>query len=255
MYQQAKQARLPYETAGQSMLQSLPVLQRALGLPAYELTPGPGGRLQEYTGTYDVAASPLYQWQLGQMDERLKHQLNAMGLSGDPAAALIRSQNIGQLAAEERQRQIGDMMALIQQGSAIGANTGALDMAAGQALAGMEIGRGQDISGAISQAATNRGNILAGLGQNLGQTTLGIGSTLAQGQVAGGQNILNAGISKAAIPNPMNQLINTGLQLYGMGAFSPRPRSSAPNLGAIGTAQTMNTGLPFMYGLSNVGGF
>jgi len=30
---------------------------------------------------------------------------------------------------------------------------------------------------------------------------------------------MNAGLSKAQMPNGVNQLINTGLQLYGMGAF------------------------------------
>jgi hypothetical protein len=50
----------------------------------------------------------------------------------------------------------------------------------------------------------------------------------------------------------MNQLINTGLQLYGMGAFGGGNGAAAtPNLGA---STYRNIGQPFMYGLSGIPG-
>jgi hypothetical protein len=80
----------------------------------------------------------------------------------------------------------------------------------------------------LNQAAVNRGNSLAGLGQGLANIQLGIGGNMGQSQIAGGQMAMNAGLSKASMPNPMNQLINTGLQLYGMGAFGGAPAAAAP---------------------------
>jgi hypothetical protein len=127
-------------------------------------------------------------------------------------------------------------------------------MQAGRDLAGLETGLGQGIAGVQQAVGTNKTNLLTGLGQNLANTTLGMGQNIAQGQATMGQNAMSAGISKAQIPNPMNQLINTGLQLYGMGAFSPQSRASSPDLGAVGATNTMNYGLPMMYGLSGAPG-
>jgi hypothetical protein len=90
------------------------------------------------------------------------------------------------------------------------------------------------------------------LGQGLANIQLGIGGNMGQSQIAGGQMAMNAGLSKASMPNPMNQLINTGLQLYGMGAFGGGNRAAAtPNLGA---STYRNIGQPFMYGLSGIPG-
>ena len=254
-YQEAMKARQPLDTAGRSLLQTLPTLQAALGLTPYELTPGPGGELQRSDTTYDVEASPLYQNQLEELDRNLAAQMNAMGLQNSPASALIRSRGVGDLAAGERERQVANMMGLMQAGLNTSANAGQFQMQAGRDLSNLDVGLGQGLAGAQQAVGTNKTNLLTGLGQNLANTTLGMGQNIAQGQATMGQNAMSAGISKAQIPNPMNQLINTGLQLYGMGAFSPgQSQNSGSNLGGVGAANTVNYGLPMMYGLSGAPG-
>jgi hypothetical protein len=257
LYGQAQSARTPYNMAGLSMLQALPQLQAALGLTAYNMPTSmagndPNAALTQYTGGYDVAASPLYQWQMQQMDDKLKHQLAAMGINNDAAAALIRSQNVGQLGAEERQRQIADLQNLVSGGLGVAQGFGQLEQQAAGDLSGMQINAGLTEANLLNQGAMARGTMAANLGQLLGQTELGVGGNIAQGQIAGGQNALNAGLSKAQIPNGMNQLVNTGLQLYGMGAFGGGNRAAdTPNLGA---STYRNIGQPFMYGLSGIPG-
>jgi hypothetical protein len=259
MFNQAQQARAPYEDAGRSMLGVLPQLQGALGLP--------GG------AAYDVTASPMYQWQLGQMDEQLANQLAAMGVGNDTVGAYIRSKGVQQLGAQERERQIANMQQMLGQGINVASSLGVPQMQAAGDLSGMNVGAGvnaanlmaqntgglasmQAQAGAgqadlLNQAAVNRANMLAQLGQNLGQVQLGLGGNVAQGQIATGQNIMNAGISKAQIPNPMNQLINTGLQLYGMGAFTPAKTAAAAapaGGGSVGGFSFNN--MPRLYGLT-----
>ena len=100
-------------------------------------------------------------------------------------------------------------------------------MQAASDLANMQVNQGLNQASIINQSAMARGGMLSGLGQNIGQTQLGIGGNVAQGQIAQGQNLMNAGIAKAQIPNGVNQLINTGLQLYGCLLYtSPSPRDS-----------------------------
>ena len=231
-------AAQPFTEATQGMLTAVPALQAALGLPS--------------STTYDVAASPLYQWQMQQMDEQLAHQLNAMGLNDSNVAAFIRSRNVGQLGAEERERQVGNLMNMAGMGLQAGQGLGQNELAAGQTLASMQGSTGANIADIYNQAAAMRGEALINAGGALGQTMLGIGGNLAQGQIGIGQNLMNAGIAKSQIPNGVNQLINTGLQLYGMGAFnSPSISAATPNLGA---ATYQNIGQPFMYGLSGIPG-
>lgn len=251
LFNQSNMARQPYEQAGQELLTSIPALTAALGLSGQ---------------SYDVAASPLYSWQKQQMDEGLTHQLAAMGINNDAAAAMIRSRNLGQLGAEERERQMANLMQTANMGLGVassfgqpqmqqaqmlgnlGMNQQQMMLAAQQAaqagdmatanmlmqaasdISGMQVNQGLNQANNLNQSALARSGMLTNLGQNIGNTQLGIGGNIAQGQIAQGQNLMNAGISKAQIPNGMNQLINTGLQLYGMGAFgggsSARPRTT-----------------------------
>lgn len=226
-FQAGQTARQPYVDAGTQMLGAVPQLAGALGIP------GAGG--------YDVTASPLYQWQMQQMDDQLANQLAAMGIGNDTVAAYIRSKNVGQLGAEERQRQVADLQNMAGMGMQAASTFGMPEYQAAGELGSMNIGAGMNAANLmgqttgnvanlqaqqgtnqaelLNQAAVNRGNSLAGLGQGLSQIQLGMGGNLGQSQIAGGQMAMNAGLSKAQIPNGMNQLINTGLQLYGMGAF------------------------------------
>lgn len=241
LYNQAQQARQPYEQAGVSMMGVLPQLQAALGLA------GANG------AQYDVAASPLYQWQLQQMDDQLKHQLNAMGISGDSAAAYIRSKNVGQLAAGERERQVANMQQMLSQGLQVGSTLGQPQMQAASDLSSMDINQGLNTANLLNQGASTRAGLYSNLGQNLGQTQMGIGANLAQGGIAQGQNLMNASLSKAQIPNGMNTLLNTGLQLYGMGAFGGGS-AATPAVQNLGASTYRNVGQPFMYGLSGIPG-
>lgn len=266
--QKALDARAPYDEQVRSLLDTIPSLKAAMGLPS--------------DTTYDVQASPMYQWQKQQMDEALTAQMNAMGQSGSPASAYIRSKNLGQLGASETQRQLSDLMNTANMGLSYGQNLGQLEAGLGLNLANLDVNQAQalasllsqqgsgalnaftnmgsgladitqntgaGIANTLNQQAMNRSNIYNAAGANLGQTTLGIGGNLAQGQIGMGQNLLNAGLSKATMPNPMNQLINTGLSLYGMGAFTPRTTAPAASSGgSVGGFSFNNT--PRMYGLN-----
>ena len=73
--------------------------------------------LEAYTGpSYDLENSPLYQWQKQQMEESLRGQLAAAGLSGGTYAQReLARQNLG-LAANERERVIGNLSSLVNLG-------------------------------------------------------------------------------------------------------------------------------------------
>jgi len=261
-FQAGQAARQPFVQAGTQMLGAVPQLAAALGIP------GAGG--------YDVTASPLYQWQMQQMDEQLANQLAAMGVGNDTVAAYIRSKNVGQLGAEERQRQVADLQNMAGMGMQAASTFGMPEFQSAGELGSMNIGAGMNAAnlmgqttgnvanlqaqqGAnqadlLNQAAVNRGNSLAGLGQGLANIQLGIGGNMGQSQIAGGQMAMNAGLSKASMPNPMNQLINTGLQLYGMGAFGGAPAAAAPIAAAAPAVSAPASGgysyKPSQYGYS-----
>ena len=261
MFQAGQDARQPFVQAGTQMLGAVPQLAAALGIPG--------------AGNYDVTASPLYQWQMQQMDEQLAHQLAAMGVGNDTVAAYIRSKNVGQLGAEERQRQVADLQNMAGMGMQAASTFGMPEFQSAGELGSMNIGAGMNAANLmgqttgnvanlqaqqgtnqadlLAQAAVNRGNSLAGLGQGLSQIQLGMGGNVGQSQIAGGQMAMNAGLSKAAMPNPVNQLINTGLQLYGMGAFGGGS-SALPPTQNMGASTYRNVGQPFMYGLSGIPG-
>lgn len=233
-YQQAKEAAAPYEQAGVSLLDAIPALKAAMGLG----------------GEYNVENSPMYEWQRGQLDEALTAQMNAMGQSGSPAAALIRSKGIGQLGASEAERQMANLFAAAQMGLGATQNLGNREMAMGQNMAGLTTGMGGSIVDILNQQAANRSNIYSNAGANLGQTTLGIGGNLAQGRIGMGTNLMNAGISKAQIPNGMNQLINTAVQLYGMGAFGGGSAAAAPVAKTNNVSNFSFSNVPRQYGLN-----
>ena len=213
-FQAGMQARQPYEQAATSMMGALPYLQAAMGLPS--------------DVTYDVAASPMYQWQKQQMDNALTAQLNAMGLSGDNVAAAIRSQNLGQLGAQETQRQMADLQSMVSGGLQAGQSLGQSQFQAARDLAGLSSGSSTNIANILNQGAINRGQTLGNIGSTLGNFSLGMGGNMANALLAGGQSAMNMGISRAQQPNAMNQLLNTGIGLFGAGAFGNK-KLSAPS--------------------------
>lgn len=256
MFQAGQDARQPFVQSGTQMLGAVPQLAAALGIPG--------------AGNYDVTASPLYQWQMQQMDEQLAHQLAAMGVGNDTVAAYIRSKNVGQLGAEERQRQVADLQNMAGMGMQAASTFGMPEYQAAGELGSMNIGAGMNAANLmgqttgnvanlqaqqgtnqadlLAQAAVNRGNSLAGLGQGLSQIQLGMGGNVGQSQIAGGQMAMNAGLSKASMPNPVNSLINTGLQLYGMGAFGGAPAAAAPVAAATSSGGGGYSYKPSQYG-------
>jgi hypothetical protein len=252
-YQAGMEARQPYEQAGTSMLGALPYLQAAMGLPSDQ--------------QFDVAASPMYQWQKEQMDQELTAQLNAMGLSGDNAAAFIRSQNLGQLGAQETQRQMADLQNMVQGGLSASQSLGQPQFQAARDLAGLYGGSASNQAGLLQQAAMNRGNTLSGMGQSLAGFNLGMGANQANALLAGGQSAMNMGISRAQQPNAMNQLLNTGIGLFGMGGGRSSSRLPAmnnrqqtlsdmqtPGRFGMGAVNTLGAGNQIMLGMSGIPG-
>ena len=239
-YQAGMDARRPYEDAAKSAMGAMPYLQSAMGLPSDQ--------------TFDMQASPMYQWQKEQGDKELTAQLNAMGISGDNTAAYIRGENISRLGAQETQRQMGDLQNLVGMGMQHGASLGQPQFQAARDLGGMAGQSGANIANILNQGAINRGNTFSNMAGTLGGYQMGMGANQANALLAGGQSAMNMGISRAQQPNAMNQLLNTGISAWGGGMFNKQASQPADgfNGGAIGTANYMGTGLPFMTGMSGL---
>ncbi len=292
---EAQAAREPYRQATETMLGAADRLAAAQGLPG--------------AGSYDVKASPMYQWQKEQMDKELTAQMNAMGLQNVPASAQIRSENLSRLGAEESQRQLSSLYNMAGMGLQAGQSLGNLEAQQGQVLGNLSQNQGNALAQLLAQTggnlsniamqtgvgatnagmgqtqalAQNRGNfgqnlgnlymqegsVLAGqdmqlaqllanlqqnLGMNLGNVNMGIGSNIANSQIAGGQSAMNMGIARAQQPNPLNQLLNTGISLFGMGAFSGGGQQPQRNLTPIAQSNYQNYGMPMMMGMSGIGG-
>ena len=124
-FEAGQAARQPYIDAGTQMLGAVPQLAAALGLPG--------------AGNYDVTASPLYQWQMQQMDEQLANQLAAMGVGNDTVAAYIRSKNVGRLGAEERERQVANLQQMAGMGLQAGSTFGMPEYQAASDLGNMQV--------------------------------------------------------------------------------------------------------------------
>lgn len=226
-YQAGLNARSPYDYAATEMIGALPQLQAAMGLPG--------------AGEYDVKASPMYQWQKDQMNQDLTAQMNALGLNNDNASVYIRSQGLGKLGAMETERQMRDLQNMVgvgmQHGASLGQSQfqGARDMAglasrgAGN-MANLYAGGAGNMAniyarGAMSEAdilnqgAINRGATLGRAGQILAGWERDNGINQANMLTANGQNAMNMAAMDASRSNPMNELINTGISLWGQGAF------------------------------------
>lgn len=201
-YNQSQQASQPYIDSIQQLLGTSGDLLNAMGI---------GG------GTYNVQASPMYQWQKQAMDNELAAQLAASGLSPDSAqAAYIRSQGIGQLGAQESERQIANLMQTAQMALPYGQYLGQSDRELGGLLYQGGLQQGAGLSDIYSQAARDKASLYGGMGeqslgvnQNIGQI---YGGSLAQE----GQNLYNSGIAQSNTRLGLGDLLNTAANVYGI---------------------------------------
>ena len=117
--------------------------------------------LTPYTGdAYDLNNSPLYKWQKQQMEEGLRNQLAASGLSGGTYAQRELARNEQSLAAQERERVVGNLQSLTSLGMQ-GANLGQSSFSLPQSSDLLNAGSSQ--AGQIVDIYGNLGNI-AGTG-------------------------------------------------------------------------------------------
>jgi hypothetical protein len=117
--------------------------------------------LTPYTGeAYDLNNSPLYKWQKQQMEEGLRNQLAASGLSGGTYAQRELARNEQSLAAQERERVIGNLQSLTSMGMQ-GASLGQSAFTTPQSSDLLNAGSSQ--AGQIVDIYGNLGNI-AGVG-------------------------------------------------------------------------------------------
>ena len=117
--------------------------------------------LTPYTGeAYDLNNSPLYKWQKQQMEEKLRNQLAASGLSGGTYAQRELARNEQSLAAQERERVIGNLQSLTTMGMQ-GAGLGQSSFSMPQSSDLLNAGSSQ--AGQIVDIYGNLGNI-AGVG-------------------------------------------------------------------------------------------
>lgn len=117
--------------------------------------------LTPYTGdAYDLNNSPLYKWQKQQMEEGLRNQLAASGLSGGTYAQRELARNEQSLAAQERERVVGNLQSLATMGMQ-GANLGQSSFSLPQSSDLLNAGSSQ--AGQIVDIYGNLGNI-AGTG-------------------------------------------------------------------------------------------
>jgi hypothetical protein len=137
--------------------------------------------LTPYTGdAYDLNNSPLYKWQKQQMEEKLRNQLAASGLSGGTYAQRELARNEQSLAAQERERVVGNLQSLTSLGMQ-GANLGQSSFSLPQSSDLLNAGSSQ--AGQIVDIYGNLGNIA------------GVGATQLAQNNAAAANAKNSGTS------------------------------------------------------------
>ena len=114
--------------------------------------------LTPYTGdAYDLNNSPLYKWQKQQMEEGLRNQLAASGLSGGTYAQRELARNEQSLAAQERERVVGNLQSLTSlgmQGAGLGQSSFSLPQSSDLLNAGSsQAGQIVDIYGNLGNIA------------------------------------------------------------------------------------------------------
>ena len=115
--------------------------------------------LTPYTGdAYDLNTSPLYKWQKQQMEEGLRNQLAASGLSGGTYAQRELARNEQSLAAQERERVVGNLQGLATMGM----------LGAGLGQSSFSLPQSSDLLNAGSSQASQIADIYGNLGNIAG---------------------------------------------------------------------------------------
>jgi len=177
--------------------------------------------LTPYTGAaYNMEGSPLFKFQKQVMEEDLAAQLAAAGLSGGTYAQReLARQNLG-LAAQERERVVGNLQQMVGMGMG-GAQLG---------QASFQTPQSANIAGMYGNMATDVASFYGNMGAIQGQ----LGSQTAQNMMAG----MNA---QAQQPSGLQTALQMASQFGWLGGNKPT-QSSATSLN--------NAGLPsFVSGL------
>jgi hypothetical protein len=189
LFPTATEAATPPSTSNPSGVGEVGSGLRASMRPENEAGVAPAGAtgstttqtLTPYTGeAYDLNNSPLYKWQKQQMEEGLRNQLAASGLSGGTYAQRELARNEQSLAAQERERVVGNLQSLTSLGMQ-GANLGQASFSLPQSPDLLNAGSSQ--AGQIVDIYGNLGNIA------------GVGATQLAQNNAAAANAKNSGTS------------------------------------------------------------
>lgn len=163
--------------------------------------------LTPYTGpAYDMQGSPLFQFQKQTMEEDLSAQLAAAGLSGGTYAQReLARQNLG-LAAQERERVVGNMQQMVGMGMG-GSSLG---------QASFQTPQSANIAGMYGDMATDLASFYGNMGAIQGQ----LGSQTAQNMMAG----MNA---QAQQPSGIQTALQMASQFGWMGGNKPAAPAAA----------------------------
>lgn len=170
--------------------------------------------LTPYTGdAYDLNNSPLYKWQKQQMEEGLRNQLAASGLSGGTYAQRELARNEQSLAAQERERVVGNLQSLTSLGM----------QGAGLGQSSFSLPQSTDLLNAGSSQASQIADIYGNLGNIAGTGAM----QLAQNNTAAA-NAANKGTSV------WQDLYEMGSSQGWWGNKSSKSSSSNPYTTALG---------------------
>lgn len=150
--------------------------------------------LQPSGEQFNMQASPLYDWQKGQITENMNRALAARGIGGGAPAAAVLGNAYTQLAAEERQRQVADLQNLAAMGMGIQPGQ---PMGIGQTAAGVA-NFGANLGNTLNQSSAQRQGLYSDIGSGLGNAYAAMGASQGQG-------LLNLGQIQAAGANAMAQ--------------------------------------------------
>ncbi len=170
-----------------------------------------GAELTPYTGGFDVAASPLYQWQLQETTDALRNQLAAQGLGMSTYGQREESRLRAALSAQERERQVANMFQMVNLGMGF-------DAAPMHQMAAMPQGMGGNIANIASHAAAQAAGIHGGAGRDIAGIYSGMGTGLAQSHINRGAIAAQGmyGQAQLAYNRPQQRdLLAQGLEAFG----------------------------------------
>lgn len=177
--------------------------------PSTNVSPGTTSTqsLTPYTGpAYDMQGSPLFQFQKQTIEEDLAGQLAAAGLSGGTYAQRELARQNASLAAQERERVVGNLQQMVGMGMG-GSSLG---------QASFQTPQSANIAGMYGDMATNTAQFLGNMGAIQGQ----LGSQSAQNMMAG----MNA---QAQQPSGVQTALQMASQFGWLGGNKPAAAPAA----------------------------